>query len=67
MIPETSDASKMDIFDSVIITGSSYARNVIKIDIVKPMPAKNPIPKICFHFKPNGNAQTPIETASETE
>lgn len=33
------------------------------MDIVKPMPARKPIPKTCFHFKPDGNAQTPMDTA----
>ena len=55
----------MDIFDSVISSACSYASSVIKIDIVKPMPAKNPIPKTCFHFKPRGNAQIPAETATK--
>ena len=63
MIPEMRDASKIEIFDSVINNGSSYASNVMKIDIVNPIPARNPIPKTWFHFKPNGNVQTPIETA----
>lgn len=35
------------------------------MDIVKPMPARKPIPKTCFHFKPEGNAQMPMETATK--
>lgn len=38
---------------------SSKARRVIKIDIVKPIPAKIPAPIIFFHFKSVGNAQSP--------
>ena len=35
----------------------------MKIDIVKPMPARKPIPKTCFHFKPDGKAHAPVDTA----
>ena len=53
----------MDIFDSVIKCGSLYASNVMKMDMVKPIPAKKPIPKISFHFKSVGSEQIPRETA----
>lgn len=40
----------------------SNARSAIKIDIVKPIPPKNPIPIIFPHFKSEGKVQRPILT-----
>jgi len=37
----------------------SNARSVIKIDIVKPIPPKQPAPTIFFHLRPVGNVQRP--------
>lgn len=37
----------------------SNARSAIKIDIVNPIPPKNPIPIIFFQFRPEGNEQRP--------
>ena len=55
----------MDIFDPVTSSDCSNARRVIKIDIVNPMPARKPIPKICFHCKSRGSLQIPAETVTK--
>lgn len=52
----------MAIFELFMITVSSKARSVMKIDIVKPIPAKNPAPIMFFHFKSVGNMQSPTPT-----
>ena len=46
-----------------MMTVLSNARSVMKIDIVKPMPPKNPAPVILFQFKPSGNELIPTATA----
>ena len=60
--PATVEAIKIAIFDWVISSGLSNASRAMKIDIVKPMPPRNPTPIICFQFKSSGNLQSPNET-----
>ena len=44
---------------------SSKANKVTKIDIVKPIPPKNPTPIIDFQFKSLGSSQIPDFTAKK--
>ena len=46
--------------------GPKYVR-VTKIDIVKPIPAKSPTPKIDFQFKSDGSLQSPKVTAKSAK
>lgn len=55
----------MVIFESFCSSKSSKANNVIKIDMVKPMPPKNPTPIIDFQFKSSGSLQIPKLTAKK--
>jgi len=44
MLPAINDESITTIFDCSIYSASSKASNVIKIDMVNPMPPRNPAP-----------------------
>jgi hypothetical protein len=55
----------MDIFALMIFSGSWKAKSEIKIDIVKPMPPKNPIPNICFQETSTGNLENLVLTANQ--
>ena len=46
-----------------MIVSLSKANKVTKIDIVNPIPAKSPTPKIAFQFKSVGSLQIPNVTA----
>lgn len=46
-----------------MIVSLSNASSVMKIDIVNPIPAKSPTPKIDFQFRSAGSLQTPKVTA----
>ena len=50
MIAAIQEAHKMMNFEFSITVWFSKASNVIKMDIVKPIPAKKPTPKIPFQF-----------------
>ena len=63
MVPAIKEDIRIVIFVPVMISLSLKAKSAIKIDIVNPMPPKNPAPKICFHFKSDGNVQKPMDTA----
>ena len=52
-------------FALLIIVASSNANKVTKIDMVKPIPPKNPMPRIDFQFKFVGSLQNPIFTANK--
>lgn len=54
-IPATKDDNKITNFELLTIVRSSKASSVIKIDIVKPIPAKNPTPKIDFQLISEGS------------
>lgn len=58
MIPEIKDPSKIAIFATSIASLCSLvkARLEINIDMVKPIPAKSPAPKICHQLMPLGRA-----------
>lgn len=53
-IAATVDEAKMTNLVLFIIFTSSNASNVIKMDIVNPIPANVPTPKMCFQFKSLG-------------
>ena len=48
IIPETIEAASMASFAVVCVCKSEKERSDIKIDIVNPIPAKNPTPIICL-------------------
>ena len=45
----------------------SKASKEMKMDIVNPMPAKSPTPKIDFQFKSDGSLQSPKVTAKSAK
>ncbi len=55
-----------DRIDTFINSGIVNESFEINIDIVNPIPAINPIPKICFRFAPSGNTDIPSLTAIYT-
>lgn len=62
-LPANNEDIKMISFALFIINSLSKANNVIKIDIVKPIPPKSPTPNIDFQFNSEGNLQNPKVTA----
>ena len=53
--PEITEPIRIAIFDELTNATSSKANNVMNIDMVKPIPAKNPTPKILLHYMSEGN------------
>ncbi len=58
-MPAISEAIIKGVSELLMITESSKARSVIKIDIVKPLPPKKPASTMFFHFKYEGITQRP--------
>jgi hypothetical protein len=54
-IPATRELSKMLIFEFWMISRFSTATNVMKIDMVNPIPPRKPAPMICFQVTSLGN------------
>ena len=52
--PEIKEPINIINFEFVIIWWSSNAKSVTKMDMVKPIPPRNPIPIIFFQFKSSG-------------
>ena len=50
-----------------MIFKSSKASRVIKIDMVNPIPPKNPTPRIYFQFKSSGSLHNPMLTAKNVK
>ena len=65
IIPAVKEESRMMNFALLIIIASSKASKVTKIDIVNPIPPKNPTANIDFQFKSLGSLQMPILTAKK--
>lgn len=63
MTPATNEESKITSFALLIITASSNASKVINIDMVNPIPPKNPTAKMDFQFNSAGNLQSLRVTA----
>ena len=63
MIADIDEAAKTAILELTTIASSSNASSVIKIDIVKPIPAKKPTPRICFHLRSPGKTHKRNATA----
>ena len=61
-MPAVNEADKIAIFELLISASSLNASSVINIDIVKPIPPKNPVPVNVFHLMPEGNLQRPMAT-----
>jgi len=55
IIPDNKDATRIINLALFITVTLSKANNVMKIDIVNPIPAKKPTPIIFFQFKSSGN------------
>ena len=49
---------RIAIFELTIIASSVYASNVMKIDIVNPIPARKPVALIIFQLTFSGKADT---------
>ena len=65
--PAINEEIKIINFELFIIVSLSKASKVTKIDIVKPIPAKSPTPKIDFQFKSDGSLQSPKVTAKSAK
>lgn len=63
MNPAIKEERRIVIFVPVMSPSSLNAKRVIKIDMVNPIPPKKLAPIICFHFKSDGKAQIPTNTA----
>ena len=59
VIPEIREASRTANLELTITDASSKARRVMKIDIVKPIPARIPAPAICLKFRSEGKFPSP--------
>jgi len=60
MVPATNELIKTAIFEVLITEGISNARIPINIDIVNPIPPRNPTPVILFQLRSEGNVQSPM-------
>ena len=58
------EASKTLIFEAIMTSESLKAKFVMKMLIVKPIPPKNDIPKMCRQFKPGERLAIPALTAT---
>ena len=65
--PAVNEESRITNFELLIIVSLSNASSVIKIDIVKPIPAKSPTPKMDFQFRSVGSLQSPNVTAKKVK
>lgn len=63
MVPANNEEMRITNLALSIIVGDSKASSVIKIDIVNPIPAKNPTPIMLFQFNSIGFLQKPRNTA----
>jgi len=62
-VPAIIEPSKILIFELWIISGLPKANNVMKMDMVNPMPPRKPAPMICLQNKSPGNWDKPNFTA----
>ena len=65
MHPAVNEEIRMMNLALLMIWWSSNANKVTKIDMVKPIPPKNPMLIIFFQFKSEGNLHSPTETAKK--
>ena len=63
--PATNEEIKITNFALLIIVSLSNARSVINMDMVNPIPAKNPTPATDCQFKSSGSLQSPSLTAKK--
>jgi hypothetical protein len=63
--PAINEESKIMNFALLIIVWSSKASKVMNIDIVNPIPPKNPTPTTAFQVKSLGSLHNPAETAKK--
>lgn len=63
--PETKEANKIINLALLMISWFLNANNVMKIDMVKPIPPKTPAPKILFQFNSLLSLHQPIFTATK--
>ena len=57
-IPAINDETKIMILELSMCSLSEKARSVIKIDMVNPIPPKNPTPIMAFQLMSSGRLQT---------
>ena len=62
-VPAAREPSKMLIFELWTISGLPKANNVMKMDMVNPIPPRKPAPMICLHDTSPGNWDKPSLTA----
>ena len=62
IVPAINEAIRIAIFELLTTLSLANARSVMKIDMVKPIPPKNPAPIMFFHFKSDGITQSPKPT-----
>lgn len=62
-MPDKSEEISMTNLELFMMVSFSKANKVTKIDMVKPIPAKKPTPKMDFQFKSVGSLQSPNATA----
>ena len=65
--PAVNEEIKITNFELFMIVSLSNASKVTKIDIVNPIPAKSPTPKIDFQFRSVGSLQSPNVTAKNVK
>ena len=65
--PAVKEEIKITNFELFMIVSLSKASSVTKIDIVKPIPAKSPTPKIDFQLRSVGSLQSPKVTAKNVK
>ena len=65
IIPAIKEESRMMNFALLITVTSSKAKRVTKMDIVKPIPPKNPTPNMDFQCKSLGSLQIPNFTTNK--
>ena len=65
IVPAIKEESRMMNFALLITVTSSKAKRVTKMDIVKPIPPKNPTPNMDFQCKSRGSLQIPNFTANK--
>ena len=67
IVPAINDDIRITNLELFMTVSLSKASKEMKMDIVNPMPAKSPTPKIDFQFRSVGSLQSPNETAKNVK
>ena len=65
MAPANAEASRMESLAVASMSGSTKASEAMKMDMVKPMPAKTPVLIMCCQLAPWGKEAMPERTANQ--